>query len=377
MKQKSIFNSSVLLPCIMCQLIASTVCLANAKGICKDPNNISLQYTELMKEIDQITNTLPERPGPEANQEQWDSWRGRDYEARKHRIMVVEKLEKENLPAEKLRPYIKMKIEDIENCFYYARLGEANQFEAKLYSMMDEGSPLAKTLATELFWSLNIYHVNTHLMHLSEVDVQQIADFELSRKNQSEAGRLLAGAIKMGNLSKNSKAKWSNWILENMRPGTEGYELVIAKNRKKSSIGNIFKFSGKCLNGKELNSEQLQGKVVVLDFWAFWCGFCLADIPDLKELNKKYYSQGLRIIGVFNDYHIDQLKEYVCKHEIDWPQLVEQTANKSSFMHPLAKKYGITGLPCYLLIDRKGRLVKISGRSEHLKPQILELLGHK
>jgi thiol-disulfide isomerase/thioredoxin len=377
MKQTKTLNLSVLLPCIIYLLFASTVFLLNVKGISKDSNNISSQSTELIKEIDQTTNTLPQKPDPEGNREQWDSWRAQDFEVRKHRIMVIEKLEKENLPEDKLKPYIVMKIDDIESCFYYARLGEANRYEAKLYHMMNEGSPLTKTLATELFWSLNIYHVNTHLMHLSEVDMQQIADFELSRKQQLEAGRLLARAIRSGMISWDSKAKWSTWILENINPKGEGYEWVVAKNRRVPSEGKVFEFGGKDLNGKHIDSKQLKGKVVLLDFWAFWCGHCLAQMPDLKELNEKYYSKGLRIVGVFNDYRIDQLKEYVRKYEIDWPQLVEETANKSSFVHPLAKRYGFTGLPWYMLIDRDGRLAETSVRLEYLKPKILELLGHK
>jgi len=376
MEQENKLKLSVLLVVIICLIITSSVCLSDAEDNRKDPNNISPHRAELIKEIERITNTLPERPGPETNQEQYDKWKAGDFKVRKHRIAVIEKLEKEKLSAEKLRPYIEMKIEDIERCFYYARLGEANWFEGKLYSMMDEGSPLAKTLATELFWSLNIYHANTHLMHLSEVDMQQIADFELSRKNQPEAGRLLAMAIRMGRPSRDAKVKWSTWILDKMHPESEGYRRIAAREERKSSIGKIFKFSGKDLNGKELNSEQLKGKVVLLDFWAFWCGHCLAEVPNLKELNEKYYGQGLRIIGVFNDYRIDQLKEYVQKHGITWPQLVEQSANKSSFMHPLAQRCGFTALPRYMLIDRDGKLEKTGGRTEQMKPEILKLLAH-
>lgn len=57
----------------------------------------------------------------------------------------------------------------------------------------------------------------------------------------------------------------------------------------------------------------------------------------MKELNDKYYDKGLRIIGIFNDYRINMLPEYLEKNKITWPQLVDKKADKKSYMHPLSK----------------------------------------
>jgi len=339
--------------------------------------NSPAHSSTLISEINQIANNLPDRPNPDGNEEQWDDWRGVDYEARTKRIAIIEELERENLSPKAMEPYIRIKMQDIRTCFYYTRLGEANRFEGKIYRMMDANSPLEKMLSTELFWSLNIHHVNTHLMHLSETDMQQIADFELSRKEQPEAGRLLAEAIRLGGLSRDAAMQWSTWILDNTHPESEGCKWVTANRLMKSSLGNTFSFTGRDMNGKEVNSEQFKGKVVLLDFWAFWCGHCLAEMPDLKKVKQEYHDQGLTIIGVFNDYRVDELREYAHKHAMDWPQLVEPTATKSEFMHPLARKYGLTGLPCYMLIDRGGKLVSTGMRVEEMKPKLVELLEHK
>lgn len=371
MRYKSVFcllllTSAILLP----EPIGSRICLSNSKS---DSDTSKTAASQSEKLIEQITKSLPEKPGAEATDQEWETWRAKDIELRKKRIEVIEQLEKENLSDEQIKPYLMMKIDDLETCFYYARR-EANKFEGKFWRMMDESSRLAKTLATELHWSLNIWHVNTHLMHISDADMQQIADFEISRKDQPEAGRLMAKAIRLGRLNAEAKSEWATWVLENMPSESQGYQLVAAMNRLKTSMGKLFEFKGEDLHGKVVSSKRLKGKVVLLDFWAFWCGFCLTEMPQLKELNELYYDKGLRIIGVFNDYRIDQLKEYVEKNRINWPQLVERTANKSSYMHPLAKKHAISALPRYLLVGPDGKLRKLHVRVAPLKPLIIELL---
>lgn len=374
MRYKSVFcllllTSAILLP----EPIGSCICLSNSKSDREASKNAESRSKELIEQIGQLTETWPEEPGQEATDQQWDTWRAKDYELRKRRIELIEQVEKKNLSNNQLKSYLLMKIDDIEICFYYAR-NEANRFESKLWHMIDEGSPLTRTLATELDWYLNVWHVNTHGMTLSEADLQKIADFEISRKEQPEAGRLMAKAIRLGRPSPEAKSKWATWVLENMPSESQGYQLVAAMNRLKTSMGKLFEFKGEDLHGKVVSSKRLKGKVVLLDFWAFWCGFCLTEIPQLKELNELYYDKGLRIIGVFNDYRIEQLKEYVKKNGITWPQLIDSTASKSSFIHPLAKKHAISALPRYLLVGRDGKLKKQHLRVKNLKPLIIELL---
>ena len=335
---------------------------------------VNKEYKELIRQIQSITDSLPEKPGPNATDEDFDNWHKQDYTVRQSRIEAIEKLESLNLSDERLKPYYVMKLDDIESCFYYARLG-ANKYEGILYSMKENCTPTGKMLSTELFWRLNLYHINTHLMHISEADLQQIADFELSRKDTPEAGRLLARAIKMANPGHTAKVKWSTWITDNMPPDSEGYQLVTAMSRRKSDIGKKFTFKGVDLNGNAITEEKFKDKVILIDYWALWCGICLQEVPKIKELQDKYHDKGLRILGVFNDHRIDALKDYLKEKQISWTQLVNPEATKNDFMHPLTKQYGISGLPTYLLIDKEGKLVKFSGRVEHLEPDIGRLLS--
>lgn len=212
-------------------------------------------------------------------------------------------------------------------------------------------------------------------MSISEADLQQIADFELSRKDTPEAGRLLARAIKMARPNYAAKVKWSTWITDNMPPESDGYKLITAINRRKSDIGKQFTFKAVDLNGNVITEESFKDKVVLVDYWALWCGFCLQEVPKIKQLQDKYHDKGLRILGVFNDHRIDALKDYLKEKQISWTQLINPKATKTDLMHPLTKQYGISGLPTYLLIDREGKLVKFAGRVEHLESAIERLLS--
>jgi thiol-disulfide isomerase/thioredoxin len=240
--------------------------------------------------------------------------------------------------------------------------------------MMDSKNLLEKTLSTELFWKFNIHYVNTHLMHLSERDVQQVADFEMSRTEQPEAGRLMAEAIHLGGLSQDAKVKWSTWVLEKMPPNSEGYLLVSARNLAKTDIGKVIDFKGVDLDGNALDLKDFRGKVVLVEHWALWCGCCLQEIPEIKAVYHEYYDKGFRVIGVFSDHRFDELKTYIKDKQIQWPQLINPDASKTSYFHPLARKYGILSLPCYLLIDKGGKLIRVGGRMENLRPVIVELL---
>ena len=100
---------------------------------------------------------------------------------------------------------------------------------------------------------------------------------------------------------------------------------------------------------KEGKLEDLKGKVVLLDFWGTWCGPCVAAMPHLKELHKKYKDQGLVIIGVHTTNGGEKMAEFVKKESIPWAVALD-VDDKT------VKAFAVDSYPDYYLIDRSGKL---------------------
>ena len=108
------------------------------------------------------------------------------------------------------------------------------------------------------------------------------------------------------------------------------------------------------VDGKPFNSANWKGKVVLVDFWATWCGPCRASLPHVESLYKKYHSKGLDIVSVSNDNSVKALKAFLKAHpQMSWPQLFDA---KHPGWSPMATSFGISGIPTQFVIDRGGVL---------------------
>ena len=101
------------------------------------------------------------------------------------------------------------------------------------------------------------------------------------------------------------------------------------------------------INSKPLDLNALKGKIVVLDFWATWCGPCLSAVPHTNKMKKKYAKKGVVIIGVCNQRGAEKMAATVKKHGIEYPVAVDAGTNAS---------YKVSSYPDYYVIDRRGIL---------------------
>jgi len=129
-------------------------------------------------------------------------------------------------------------------------------------------------------------------------------------------------------------------------------------------------FSTATLKHGELSLSDLRGKVVLLQFWASWCGTCVEKLPELKRLRANYSEQGFEIVGISIDQEIKAARRTVAEHRLDWPQICDGRGKDS----PLAREYEVRGTPRYVLIDRDGLVVREHVRSEDLERELLQIL---
>ncbi len=108
-------------------------------------------------------------------------------------------------------------------------------------------------------------------------------------------------------------------------------------------------FSAATLRNGMLSTENLRGKVLVLDFWATWCKGCVESIPDIRSLSKKFTSQPVVVISISVDKNKDTWQKYVESHDMPWTQ-INDGAGK------IAHAYGIRVLPTYVVVDTEGVL---------------------
>jgi thiol-disulfide isomerase/thioredoxin len=145
--------------------------------------------------------------------------------------------------------------------------------------------------------------------------------------------------------------------------------------RRLNLPGNQMELKGTLLDGIELDWESYRGKVVLVDFWATWCGPCRQEVPNVLRLYHAYHEKGFEVVGVSLDSSRDQAESYIEQYELPWPNLFSEKENERSWEHPMAVYYGVTGIPLAVLIDREGKVVSLLARGENLARELRRLLG--
>ena len=128
--------------------------------------------------------------------------------------------------------------------------------------------------------------------------------------------------------------------------------LLITGCNKDSSIGKQSpEINGEGLDGVPITLSQFKGKVVLVDFWATWCGPCVAEIPNSKELHRQYGARPFAILGISRDQSLDELKQFVDREKLPWPIILDARGN-------ISEQWKVDSLPTYVLLNHDGVILE-------------------
>ena len=124
------------------------------------------------------------------------------------------------------------------------------------------------------------------------------------------------------------------------------------------------------VDGREVDLAKMKGKVVLIDFWATWCGPCMAEVPHVVEAYQKLHDKGFEVVGISFDQDKEKLERVTKEKGMTWPQYFDGKGWKNAF----GVKYGIHGIPEMWLVNKQGKVVTTNARRD-LAAQVEKLLA--
>ena len=138
--------------------------------------------------------------------------------------------------------------------------------------------------------------------------------------------------------------------------------------RRADAVGKPLAIAFTAADGRAVNLTTLSNKVVLVDFWATWCPYCVQSVSELKQLYAQYHTNGFEIVGIDFDDDTNAAQRFIKEQNLAWPQFFGGRDNK------FGREYAVDALPSAWLVDRNGAVRDIHA-TENLEAKLKKLLS--
>jgi peroxiredoxin len=155
-------------------------------------------------------------------------------------------------------------------------------------------------------------------------------------------------------------------------PGAKTLANHILKGTKPYQVGKPLDIHFTALDGRAVDLKNLNGKVVLVEFWSTTCGPCIGEMPAVKAAYEKLHPRGFEVVAISLDDKETALRRFIKEKDLPWPQHFDGKGWENQF----AVQYGIFSIPTMWLVDKRGNLRDTNARSD-LERRVTALLGEQ
>lgn len=156
----------------------------------------------------------------------------------------------------------------------------------------------------------------------------------------------------------------------------EYYKRVEEKINKELSTNaghEIIDFTMNDMDGVERRFSELiqEHQLTLVDFWATWCGPCMAEIPELRKFVEEFKDKDIQVVGISLDSDRNKWLKTIKKEKMNWTHL----SDLKQWDNEAARLYNVQAIPCLMLVDRSGYIISKGASLEEVRASVLEVLG--